>query len=404
MPTIAEVKNHLVGMGGAASLDDVQGVFPLLERASNTVLTYIDPIETERIAALTSLVYDDVYNYSLPTDYKKIIDLYPQDKRTSMDRAGRMYAEPFDAQKLIREKRITIESSEGTKIIRINWRTGGSNQPRTLHSMESLTANGTWAVFGSATGLKRQILFSVQGNASIEFDLVASGDGIQNTTMTALDLTDEDEVADVFFWIHLPSAPTSISARWGNDQTTNFWTGVAQTAQADGTAFKVGWNLIRVPWSTATETGTVAPATIDSFRVTIANSAALTNVRVDQIRFIVGRNFDIKYYSQFAFKNAAGTFIAQPTTDDDTMILLGTGYQIFLLESRIAIAQQTIKDPKQAYSATAWERTQLKGDPQATDRALRMGLYAYYRAEYPAMSKKITTNYAHLPRFLSRRI
>ena len=401
MPNISEVKNHLTGLGGAASVDDVANLYQLLERASNTMLAKIDPIETERIAALSSLVYDDVYDYALPSDYKKIIDLYPQVDRGSWDRAARKYAEPFDAQKLIKEKQITIESSEGTKFIRINWRTRGA---KILHSMNSLTANGTWSAVGSATGLKAQTLFKVSGNASIEFDLVATGDGIQNTAMTALDLTDEDEIADVFVWVYLPSAPTSITAIWGNDLTTNYWTGVAQTAQADGTAFKVGWNLIKFPWSTATETGTVAPATIDSFRLTVSSSSALTNVRVDDIKFVVGRNFDIKYYSQYSFKNAGGTWINQPTTDADTLIHTGTAYQIFLLESRIAIAQQLIKDPRSALSATLWERVQLNGDIQATDRALRLGLYAYYRSEYPSMSKKATTSYAGLPRFLLRRI
>src|SRR3990167_4447266 len=337
MASIAEVKNHLTGLGGAASVDDVANLYQLLERASNTMLAKIDPIETERIAALSSLVYDDVYDYALPSDYKKIIDLYPQVDRGSWDRAARKYAEPFDAQKLIKEKQITIESSEGTKFIRINWRT---RSPKILNSMNSLTANGTWSAVGSATGLKAQTLFKVSGNASIEFDLAATGDGIQNTTMSALDLTDEDEIADVFVSVYLPSAPTSITAIWGNDLTTNFWTGVAQTAQADATAFKVGWNLIKFPWSTATETGTVAPATIDSFRIIFNIDAAIANMRVDSALFAVGRNFDLKYYSAYAFKNTAGTYLIRPTSDEDEVIFSGTALEIFLEEARKECAAQ----------------------------------------------------------------
>jgi len=398
MATISTIKDNLTGMGGTASIDDVVGIYSLMERSANTMLAKIDPIDTLRTAALSGLVYDDIYNYNLPSDYKKIIDLYPQEDRNYGDRAGRRYAEPFDALKALHNKELAIESSEGTKFIRISWREGGANQPKTLHSMNSLTANGTWSVVGSAVGLKAQTLYKINGNASIEFDLVATGDGIQNTTMDALDLETEDEVADCFVWVYLPSVPTSITAIWGNDLTTNYWTAVAQTAQADGTAFKVGWNLLKFPWSAATETGTVAPATIDSFKLTIANGSALTNVRVDQIRFIVGRDYDIKYYSQYAFKNASGTWINIPTTDDDTVIFTGTALQIFILECRIAVAQQLIQDPKQSLAATAWERVQLNGDPQSTDRIGRIGLYAHYRSEYPSMSKKAITSYAPKPR------
>src|SRR3990167_10857227 len=394
MASIAEVKNHLTGLGGAASVDDVANLYQLLERASNTMLAKIDPIETERIAALSSLVYDDVYDYALPSDYKKIIDLYPQVDRGSWDRAARKYAEPFDAQKLIKEKQITIESSEGTKFIRINWRT---RSPKILNSMNSLTANGTWSAVGSATGLKAQTLFKVSGNASIEFDLAATGDGIQNTTMSALDLTDEDEIADVFVSVYLPSAPTSITAIWGNDLTTNFWTGVAQTAQADATAFKVGWNLIKFPWSTATETGTVAPATIDSFRLTIANSAALTNVRVDNIIFAVGKNFDIKYYSKYLFKNSGGTWITRTTSDSDTVVLDSDGINIFLYESLVEMAHQA--EGKDSQFDLNYASKKLNGDPSSPDVAERIGLYGKYRGEHPSYAKKAITSYSSGPRF-----
>lgn len=400
--TIAQIKTHLEGMSGGASIDDVVGVYEIMERSANTMLAKIDPIETERKSALSGLVYDDVYNYHLPRDYKEMIDLMPQANRTNDDRVSRAYAERFDALKKLENKEITIESSEGTKFLRINWDKGGANAPKTLHDMNSLTADGTWSAVGTASGLKAQELYKVNGNASIEFDISADGDGIQNTGISALDLTDEDEIADVFFWAYLPSAPTSLTAYWGNDLTTNYWTGVAQTEQADGTAFKVGWNLIKVPWTTATETGTVDPSAIDSFKITVQNTTAMSNIRIDQIRFIVGRNFDIKYYSQYAFKNTTGTWLSIPTVDTDTVVFDGTALQIFILECRIAVAQQIITDKKQAVNATLWERMQLNGDPQSPDRIGRIGLYAHYRSEYPSMSKKAITSYTGKPRFMNR--
>ena len=396
--TIAEIKNHLAGMGGGASIDDVVNLYPLMERVVNVLLARLDPIETERTQALSQAVHDDLQNYPLPADYKKVIDIAPQDDRQSLDRAARRYMEPFAAELALRNKDIAIEANEGVKFMRINWK---SNSAKTLHSMNSLTDNGTISAVGSATGLIVNELYKLSGNASIEFDLVASGDGLQNTTMSALDLSDWDEMASFIVPVYLGSvsAFTSASLIWGNDLATKFWTSAAQTTQSDGTAVKAGWNFFLFNWTGATETGTVAPATIDSFKFTIAASGVISNIRVDNILVSLGRFFDLKYYSQFAFKNSSGTWIAQPTIDTDTIILSGTALQIFILECRIAVAQQSIKDPKQVLAATAWERTQLHGDPQALDSSGRVGLYQRYKAEHPSESKKQVGSYWNLPRF-----
>lgn len=391
MTTVSELKNNLIGTGHGSTLNKVRNIEQALERAANTMLAKISPIETERTAALSSLIYDDVYNYPLPSDFGKPIDLLPQDARNSYDRVQRVYFERFDLRKALENRTMTIESSEGTKFIRINWQ---KRAGKLLNSMNSLTRNGTWSAVGSASGLKAQTLHKISGNASIEFDLTASGDGIQNTTMTAVNLTDEDEVADVFAWVYLPSTSgvSSISALWGNDLTSNYWTGVAQTAQADGTTFKVGWNLIKFPWSTATETGTVAPATIDSFRLTIASTVALTNVRVDSIMFTVGRPFDLKYYSQYVFRNSAGTFLRQPSSDNDNIVFEGMALQIYIMEALKAISQQV--EGEDAQSDLDYARRELNGDPSSPDPILRRGLYSNYRVEFPNQSKKATSRWS----------
>ena len=378
------------------TLNKVRNFEYACERAANIALAKIDPNETERLAALSSLIYDDVFNYPLASDYKKLIDLRPQDNRTNADSASRQYAERFDLRRSINNRQLSIESEEGTRFIRINWRSAGWNSPHTFHTCDSLTSNGTVAIVGTASGLKIQKLYKVSGSASIEFDTATSGDGIQITGMDALDLTDEDEIADLFLWVYLPSAPTSITAIWGNDLTTNYWTGVAQTAQADGTAFKVGWNLIKFSWSAATESGTVAPATIDSFKLTIASSA-LVNVRVDSILFIVGRNFDAKYYSQYIFKNSAGTWISRPTSDNDTCVLIGTAIEIFLAELLKQCAQQ-MEGEDSASDINSANRL-LNGNPDSPDSVERVGLYAKYRSEYPSQSKKAVSSYFSGPRF-----
>lgn len=345
------------------------------------MLSKIDPVDTIRLAALTNTVHDDVYNYALPSDYKKIIDLYPQTRRDSHDLSVRRYAENFDLQKKLKDQTISIEADNGTKNIRINWRT---RAPKTINELNTLTANGTWSAVATASGLVADSIDYVSGSGSVQFDVAASGDGIQNTSMTAVDLSDEDEVGDFFVWFKVKNSTdlgnlTSVSLLWGNDLTTNYWTGVAQTTQADGSAFKVGWNQIRVPWSTATETGTVAPATVDSLRVTFSVSAAISNIRVDNIVCSIGRNFDIKYYSKFILKNTSGTFITKTTSDDDTIILDSDSIQIYILETLKACAHQ------------------LEGKDSGFDMQYAMTelevLYKKYRSEYPSQAKKMIGQY-----------
>lgn len=384
--TIQSVKSHLTGMLHGGTLNKVRNIEYALERAANNVLANIKPVDSEREAALTSLIYDDIYNYALPSDFGVIIDLRPQEPRDTLDSASRRYAEPFDLRKSLATKTISIEGREGTKFIRVNWRT---RAPLLADGMNATTG---WSAVGTASGIRLNTLFKISGNASLEFDLTATGDGIQKTTLGTLDLTDEDEAADVFAWVHLPDATslarlTSATAIWGNDLTTNFWTGTAQTVQADGSAFKVGWNLIRWTWSTATETGTVAPATIDSAKITFAITAAITNIKVDSILFAVGKNFDIKYYSAYAFKNTSGTYLIRPTSDDDDEVVFsGTALECFLEEARKECAAQ-IEGEDSSFDIR-FANARLYGNSDSPDRIMRVGLYAKYRAEFPSQTKR----------------
>lgn len=384
MFTVTQIKESLIGMGHGATLNRVRNIEALFERSASKFNAKCKPLETMRIAALASTVYDDVYNYALPSDYNALIDLIPQDNRGTWDVAFRNAAGKFDLEKAVKNQTVSLEGSEGSKIIRINWR---SRAGKTLHSMNSVTSNGTWSAVGSATGIIANEIFKVSGSASIEFDLVASGDGIQNTTMDALDLTDEDEVADVFVWVYLgtTSGITSISARWGNDLTANYWSSVAQTTQADGTAFKAGWNLIKFPWSTATETGTVAPASIDSFRITFVATAAKNNIRVDNIMFTIGRNFDIKYYSKYLFKNSAGTYLSRPASDDDNVTIDNDSLPIFLYECLKEMAHQ-VEGTDSAFDIN-YARQELAE------------LYPAFRNEFPDQRKKLIASYGGTPRW-----
>lgn len=382
---VADFKNNLTGLLHSGTLNKVRNFEDAIQRAANTMLSKIDPIDTMRTISLSQTIHDDVYNYSLPSDFKKIIDLYPQNRRNQLDSTNRNYVERFDLRKKLTDKTISIEGSEGSKVIRINWR---SRRPKTLNELNTLTANGTWSVVAAASNLVKDDIDYVSGSGSLRVDLSATGDGIQNTTMTAIDLTDEDEQGD--FWVRFKIKNSADLAKftnliliWGNDLTTNYWTGVAQTAQADGTAFKVGWNEVKIPWSTATETGTVAPATIDSLKVTCAITAAITQVKFDNITCSLGRNFDIKYYSKFLLKNSAGTWLTKTTDITDEIVLDSDAIQIYLLEAFIACAHQI--EGSDSVNDINFAKMELEA------------LYERYKISYPSQSKQAINYYGSSP-------
>jgi len=382
--TITQFEENLSAMMHGGTLNKVRNRYALYERVANTVLTRLDPLETMRLTALTQSVHDDLNDYALPSDYKKLIDIFPVEDRTSSERGARVYAEPFAAELAVRNQQLTIESKEGVKYIRLNWKDKGA---KTIHTMDSLTTNGTIAIVGTASGLKATTLHKLSGSSSIEFDSAASGDGIQCTDFTDVDLTDWDEQADFIVPVYFGSVSniTSVSFIFGNDLTTNYWTCVAQTTQSDGTAFRVGWNYLLFPWSTATESGTVVPSTIDCFKLTIATSGAVSNIRVDNILASLGRFFDIKYYSQYSFKDSVGTWLSKPTADTDSVVLIGTALQIYLLECVIAMAQQI--EGKDSTFDIQWAKNELAE------------LYQRYRAEHPSEAKPIVGRYWNLGNF-----
>lgn len=385
--TIQDFKENLSAMLHGGSLNKVRNLEYLLERAANTLLSKINPIDTQRTAGLSSTIYDDIYNYPLPSDFKDIIDLYPQANRTTQDTANRKYLEGFDLQKALNNKSLTIEGSEGSKILRVNWRT---RQPKTLHTMNDYDDNGTWSAYGTASGVQQDDIDYVSGNGSVRFDLAATGDGIYITDMADVDLEDEDEVGDLFLWFKIKNAAdlaklTSVSLVWGNDLTTAYWTGVAQTTQADGTAFKVGWNQIKVPWNTATETGTVVdPTAIDSLKITFAISGAISDIRVDNITCAIGKSFDIKYYSKYLLKNTSGTWVSRTTSDDDVIVLDNDAIGIYLRECLVEAAKQI-------------EASDSLFDINQAEKELKE-LYALYKSRYPNQAKKTITSYGGLPR------
>lgn len=390
--TIGDIKNHLTAMGHTGTLNRVRNFEYLCERAANTMLMKMKPLELMYNAELAQAVHDSIYDYPLQSYFGSVIDVYPVDNRQSLDDASRAYAEDFARRAVVDQDKISIESKNGVKFMRINWPV---NMPVILNTMDSLTANGTWSLIGTTTNLKEDTERLISGSGSIQFDVAAAGDGIENTGLSNLDLSALDDNGEFFFWLWLPATTglTSVSLVFGEDLTTKYWTGAAQTKQSDGSAFAAGWNLIRTPWNTATKTGSPDDTKITAAKITLSVTQAIAGVHVDNIIVSKGRYFDIKAYSKWLFQDTSGNWEVRPTanSDDDNVMLDADALQIFLLELLIGMAQQL--EATDGEFDIMFAKKELNGDPTSPTLEGRMGLYRMYKSDQPDQRKKVTTGY-----------
>lgn len=385
--TINELEDHLVGMGHGGSLAKIRNKYALYERAGNNMRSKVDIVTTIKTAPLSQVVHDNQFLYSVASDYSKIIDLYPSGVRQNTDIARRTSGVTASLLKGIRDKQIAIEARDGARVILIDW---AGKTPKTLADMNSTDG---FTVTAGASGLVLDTQFAISGGKCLKFQLTATGGGVQNTTLTPIDISDWGEEADVFVWLYFGSVAnlTSVQGVIGNDLTTNYWTSVAQTTQADGTAFQVGWNLVKFSLSAATETGSVTETAIDSFKLILNTTGTIDNVRVDNVVVSLGSPFEMKYYSAYLFKNSSGTWIKRPTSDSDSILVDEIGFNIFAYECLMAMAQQ-MEGEDSAFDIQ-FVITALNGNPSSADPALRYGLYSRYRSEYPSQAKRTVQTY-----------
>ena len=386
MYTISEVKDDLAGILHGTNTNNITNLDDLLERAGRKVVAEIDPAETRRITNLSQAVHNDIFHYTLPSDVKgnKIIDIRPQANRNEADSMTQFLGKEFGKYKNRIDELISVRHNDGTKFIRIARTTDAY---KLLNGFNSLTDNGTVAIVGTASNLRVNSNFALQGGKSVEFDVATTGDGVKVTGMTAIDLTEHDEESDHFvsFYVEDASDINSVTPIWGNDLTANYWTGTAQTTQANGNGFRSGWNTIRAEWTNATETGTVDPAAIDSLQLIFNVDAAVSNIRVDQWISSVGEIMEIEYYSRYLFRNTSGTWSEDITSDDDIVNLETDAYNIFLYEAAIAAAQQVMGED--GVSDINFFRQELHGGGN------QLGLYRKYRNDNPTEAIKPQQTY-----------
>ena len=216
----------------------------------------------------------------------------------------------------------TINFNSGIKTIRIN--APFLNPPTIINQIDSIAVNGTWAAAGTASNLSVNNTSFVQGYGSLQIDTTAGAAYIENSTMSAVDLSSTELQSSFFAWVYAPTGAslTSVELRVGSD-SANYYS-LTVTTNQEGTAFANGWNLCQFNWSSMAVTGTPVMTAIDYARITLNVSADMTACKVNGLNSILGTIMEYEYYSKYMFRDVTTGAFQETITDDSNLINLDT--------------------------------------------------------------------------------
>lgn len=341
--TISNVKQDLENLVHSSTLDRVNNLNSVFQMSARNMLMRIDPAETKRIAQITNALYDEVYDYSAPSDLKgnKVIDIRPQVSRAASENMSQRFGKRFDLRKAYNT--FQVRDDDMTKSLRISADLTASVS---LNGCNSLTSNGSWAASGDATNLTADTLNYVSGSASLNFDMTGSATTghLTNSTMTAVDLEDEEDIGRVFIRFYIPSTArtnvSSLTLRWGSSSSA-YWEKSA-TSPWNKSSWETGWNIVAFDWSDATETGSPDSTAVDYLRLTltVTSATAETDFRLDKIACAAGEIWEIEYYSKYLFQTSGGTWQETTSEDTDYVNLDTDGLNLFENECGLNIAHQ----------------------------------------------------------------
>ncbi len=358
--SIQTLLNDLSGVTHGTTTNKIPNIFGAINRAARQIVQDVDPKETQRIISLASQVFNDVFDYPAPIDLKgdRIIDLRPQAGRDPSEIFQQGYSMDFDAYKNISwANKILTQWNTGIKTLRIE--APFLTAPITLCDTSTITG---WTATTGAQNISLDTQNAVAGGGDIQFDLAASNStgSIQISTLSPVNVTGHVNIDYLFYWVYLPNATaiTNLILRWGSDITANYYTYTATTTQ-QGTAFQTGWNLIQVPWASASIVGTPVATTYQAVQLTVTyNSTLQTGLRFCNLTSNTGSIFQLQYYSKYLFRNpntnAFQETVVDVPTDGATIINLDTDSYNLLFNKTAYYTAQSLQGADAEYDAMFW--------------------------------------------------
>ncbi len=374
----------MVGVLHGTTLNQIQNLDGVINRAARQLLLDLDPQETKRTVEFVSPIFNTVFDYPIAADVKgnKIIDIFPQVERIPQDIWLQQYNQAFDVMKqniFSMTNMFTMNFNSSLKTLRVNapW----LNPPIILNQIDSILNNGTWATGGTGSNLTENNTNFAQGAGSLQFDATTGVAYIENSSMIAVNLSAVVNQASLFVWVYVPSASalTNVILRWGSSSGAYYSKTVTQTQQ--GTAFVNGWNLCQFEWATASVVGSPDPTALNYARVSLTLTSSATAVKVNGLNSILGTILQYSYYSKYLFRNASTGTYQETVLDDSDLVNLDTESYNLLFNQVAYLASQQV----QGLDATFYDGSFFKN-------SYDLGLVRY-KAMYKSELQKPQGNY-----------
>jgi hypothetical protein len=345
--SVLNLKADLEGVLHGTTVNQIQNIDGVINRAARQLLLDLDPQETKRQVEFVNPIFNSVYEYPIAADVKgnKIIDIYPQVQRIPQDIWLQSYNQAFDVAKqniFSMQNMFTINFNTSLKTLRIN--APFLNPPTVINQIEAITTNGTWYLSGDASNLTVNNSNFAQGSGSLQFDVDAGVAAINNSTTTAVDLSAVENQSSLFLWVYFPSASdvTSVALQWGsNPNLGNDYYQRTVTTTQQGTVFQNGWNLLQFQWAGSSVTGTPDSSAINSVVVYFNTTGSQTGCLINGLNSILGTVLSYEYYSKYLFRSASTGAYQETVLDDSDLINLDTeSYNLLFNQVAYLAAQQ----------------------------------------------------------------
>ncbi len=397
--SIQDANADLEGVLHGTTTNQIEGLDNLYNRAARQLLLDLDPQETKRTLQFTTPIFNGVNQYAIAPDVKgnRIIDIKPQVDRTSNDIWLQSYNQAFDVAKnqcFAAGNMFTMNFNTGLKTLLIN--APFLPAPIIPNQASNITSNGTWAVGGSASSLTVDNQNFVYGGGSLKFDLPSGAGYLENSTMSATNMSTNVNQGTFFLWVYMPTGSqfTNVKFRWGSSSSAYYEVTATQTQQ--GTAFADGWNQIQFPWLGAAVTGVPDSSSITYMRVTMTTTAVQTGAHLNYITLGMGVFLQYEYYSKYLFRDAVTGVFQEKVTDSSNLINLDTEtYNLFFNLAASLAAQQMQGMDAMLYDGSFFATKYAEG-------------LARYRALYKSEAQKPQSSFYVMPtpgygKYLGRR-
>ena len=268
----------------------------------------IDMKITAPAEIMGNIYYSDKFKkYTLPSDFRSPIGLRDTaysllSRKTpaivSQYKNGEMYA---------------LQNNNGVRYVEI-VHSNNKCASAVLTECDSLTADGTWTAGAGVSNIAVDTITKHSGSGSVSFNISGATATITFVKTSVVDVSDYTEHQGAGFYAWLPTAPTQITIKWGNDASNYFSKTV--TKQANGEGFSTtDKNEIRALRSEATETGSVNEDNIDYFELVYSFSSSITDTDflLDYIVMFKPEILKMEYYTSYVAQNSSGTPIQKIT-------------------------------------------------------------------------------------------